>query len=155
MQDVWYPKVQQSYGVPLDTRHTYTKSDWQMLTAAIASDTSTRDMFIGNLYKYLTDGGNNHPLSDWYETVNGVDETTPVFENRAVVGGHMALVSIVTFPPAEEVVLISACSCLFLLQTRQTRALIHLLLFCRHRPPPPPPRPPRLHKRLRRQLGQE
>lgn len=30
MQSDFYPSVAMTYGVPLDTRHTYTKSDWEM-----------------------------------------------------------------------------------------------------------------------------
>jgi len=90
MQDAWYPTVAQSYGVPLDTRHTYTKSDWSIWTAAIATSTTTRDSFISSVYKYAADGESNQPLGDWYETTDGSVEG---FRARPVVGGHLALVS--------------------------------------------------------------
>ncbi|TFK55924.1 DUF1793-domain-containing protein [Heliocybe sulcata] len=90
MQDAWYPTVAQPYGVPLDTRHTYTKSDWSIWAAAIATSTTTRDLFISSVYKYAADGESSQPLGDWYETTDGSVEG---FRSRPVVGGHLALVS--------------------------------------------------------------
>ena len=43
MQSNFYPTVAQTYGVPLDTRDVYTKSDWEMWVAAISSP-STQSM---------------------------------------------------------------------------------------------------------------
>lgn len=84
-----------TYGIPLDTRHTYTKSDWQIWMAAALDSTSTtvRDTFITGVYAYLSAalGGNKEPTSDWYDTVSGVTEG---FRARPVVGGHLALVSL-------------------------------------------------------------
>ena len=37
MQSDWYHAVLQRYGLPLDSRHLYTKSDWQLFAAAVAS----------------------------------------------------------------------------------------------------------------------
>lgn len=98
-QTAWYSTVMTPYGVPLDTRHTYTKSDWQMWTAAIMTNTTVRDGFISGLYNFAQDGASNQPFADWYETSNGtVDNivSTGEIENfraRPVAGGHLALVS--------------------------------------------------------------
>jgi hypothetical protein len=83
--------LQDTYGVPLDTRHTYTKSDWESWTAAIMTNTTTRDMFIDSVYKYAADGESNQPLGDWYETLDG---TVYGFRARPVVGGHLALLAL-------------------------------------------------------------
>lgn len=37
MQSDWYHNVRQKYGLPLDSRHLYTKSDWQFFAAAVTS----------------------------------------------------------------------------------------------------------------------
>ncbi|KAF8974432.1 DUF1793-domain-containing protein [Flammula alnicola] len=76
----------QPFGVPLDTRHTYTKSDWEIWTAAIMSDTTARDLFISAVKKWASDGLSSQPLGDWYETTNGQPEG---FRARPVVGGHL------------------------------------------------------------------
>ncbi|KAF9057677.1 DUF1793-domain-containing protein [Panaeolus papilionaceus] len=86
MQTNWYKTVAQPFGVPLDTRHTYTKSDWEIWTAAIMTDTSTRDLFISSVKKWASDGLSSQPLGDWYETTNGTPEG---FRARPVVGGHL------------------------------------------------------------------
>ncbi|KAG2042315.1 hypothetical protein BDR03DRAFT_1006723 [Suillus americanus] len=91
MQTAWYATVVDTYGVPLDTRHTYTKSDWESWTAAIMTNTTTRDMFIDSVYKYAADGESNQPLGDWYETLNGA---VYGFRARPVVGGHLALLAL-------------------------------------------------------------
>ncbi|KAJ6569518.1 hypothetical protein B0H19DRAFT_697259 [Mycena capillaripes] len=87
-QTAWYKTVANKYGVPLDTRHTYTKSDWEVWTSAIVTDTSLRDLFISSLKGYLSNGLNNQAFPDWYDTITGVAEG---FRARPVVGGHLAL----------------------------------------------------------------
>lgn len=37
MQSDWYHNVNQKYGLPLDSRHLYTKSDWEFFAAAVTS----------------------------------------------------------------------------------------------------------------------
>ncbi|KAI0952144.1 hypothetical protein AcV7_008040 [Taiwanofungus camphoratus] len=91
MQTAWYPTVLESFGVPLDTRHTYTKSDWQSWTAAIMSSTAGRDMFVNSVYQYAADGLNSAPLSDYYWANNG---SVNGFRARPVVGGHLALLAL-------------------------------------------------------------
>lgn len=91
MQTAWYSSHANSFGVPLDTRHTYTKSDWSIWTAAIATTTAVRDLFIGAVHSYAADGKSAQPLGDWYETTDGSVEG---FRARPVVGGHLALLAL-------------------------------------------------------------
>ncbi|EIW80656.1 DUF1793-domain-containing protein [Coniophora puteana RWD-64-598 SS2] len=90
-QTAWYKGVINQYGAPLDTRHTYTKSDWQIWTAAFVTDNTVRDAMIDAVYAYIGDGQNNVPFSDWYDSVAG---TTSGFRARPVVGGHLALLAL-------------------------------------------------------------
>ncbi|PVH87153.1 glutaminase GtaA [Cadophora sp. DSE1049] len=91
MQSTFYPTVEQKYGVPLDTRHNYTKSDWEMWTAAIASD-STKKMFISDLAKWINETPTNKALTDWYDVQTG--DFGGGFTARPVVGGHFALLAL-------------------------------------------------------------
>ncbi|PIL37079.1 hypothetical protein GSI_00771 [Ganoderma sinense ZZ0214-1] len=88
LQTQWYSTHALDFGVPLDTRHTYTKSDWEIWTAALVTSDSVRDLFISSVHKYAADGESSQPLGDWYETSNGAVEG---FRARPVVGGHLAL----------------------------------------------------------------
>ncbi|EJF61169.1 hypothetical protein DICSQDRAFT_155261 [Dichomitus squalens LYAD-421 SS1] len=88
LQTQWYSSQAHDYGVPLDTRHTYTKSDWEIWTAGLVTSTEVRDLLISSVRKYAADGKNSHPLGDWYETADGSAEG---FRARPVVGGHLAL----------------------------------------------------------------
>ncbi|KAN0093963.1 DUF1793 domain containing protein [Hyaloscypha variabilis] len=58
MQSVFYATIEQKHGIPLDTRHYYTKSDWEMWAAAISSP-STRNMFIHDLAKWINETHTN------------------------------------------------------------------------------------------------
>ncbi|KLO07574.1 DUF1793-domain-containing protein [Schizopora paradoxa] len=88
LQTSWYKTVFNAFGVPLDTRHTYTKSDWENWTAALVTDATVRDMLVSAVRNYAADGLSSAPLGDWYETTNGGPEG---FRARPVVGGHLAL----------------------------------------------------------------
>lgn len=86
-QTAWYKTVTEPFGVPLDTRHTYTKSDWEIWTSAFMTDNETRNILISAVKSWASDGRSSQPLGDWYETVNGNPEG---FRARPVVGGHLA-----------------------------------------------------------------
>jgi len=88
LQTAWYANNINTYGVILDTRHTYTKSDWQILTASIVTSTATRDAMIAAEVGWASSGLNNAPLSDFYDTISGANQG---FRARPVVGGHLAL----------------------------------------------------------------
>ena len=73
MQSAWYPAVSQVFGVPLDSRHHYTKSDWEMWTAATC-EPSTRRLFVNGLAYWLNGTSSGVPFSDLYETVADGDQ---------------------------------------------------------------------------------
>ncbi|KAL0573009.1 hypothetical protein V5O48_008955 [Marasmius crinis-equi] len=91
MQTAWYKTVAGTFGVPLDTRHTYTKSDWEIWTAAIMTDNNMRDVLIKAVKAYVSGGTSSVPFSDWYETTDGKNQG---FRARPVVGGHLALLAL-------------------------------------------------------------
>ncbi|KAL1661466.1 hypothetical protein GGF50DRAFT_117933 [Schizophyllum commune] len=87
MQTAWYNKVKAQYGVALDTRHGYTKSDWEIWTSAWVTDNSVRDALIQGVYDWASSGLSDEPFGDWYETA---DLKADGFRARPVVGGHLA-----------------------------------------------------------------
>ncbi|KAJ8104989.1 hypothetical protein OPT61_g10452 [Boeremia exigua] len=91
MQSAFYPTVKEKYGVPLDTRNRYlTKSDWELFCAAIASE-ETRDMFIGDLARWVDETRTSRPFTDLYQTSDGTFPPGLEFKARPVVGGLFAL----------------------------------------------------------------
>lgn len=70
MQSNFYPTVEEPFGVPLDTRHTYTKGDWEVMTAATCQP-STRDMFLQKLANWIDVTPTNRALTDLYDTITG------------------------------------------------------------------------------------
>ena len=79
-----YLEKQQKYGLPLDNRKTYTKSDWILWCAAFADNSSDRAALIAPVYKFLRETPDRAPFSDWYDTVTAKREN---FINRTVQGG--------------------------------------------------------------------
>jgi len=53
-QSDWYPLVIQRFGLPLDSRHLYTKSDWQFFAAAVASR-KTREAIIDSVASWVNE----------------------------------------------------------------------------------------------------
>ncbi|KAK0860093.1 hypothetical protein LTS02_008753 [Friedmanniomyces endolithicus] len=97
MQSAFYPTVFNTYGVPLDTRHTYTKNDWELFCAAVASS-STKTQFISTIAKWLGETPTNFAFTDLYDTITGGYPSTPVFIARPAVGGMYSLLALNSAP---------------------------------------------------------
>ncbi|RDL33306.1 Glutaminase GtaA [Venustampulla echinocandica] len=93
MQSAFYPTIMGKYGVPLDTRHAYTKSDWEIFVAAVASQ-STKDMFLGKIASWISETPTNRAMTDLYEVPTGSFPGGLTFTARPVVGGFFALLAL-------------------------------------------------------------
>ena len=81
----YYLTRQNQYGLPLDIRKDYTKSDWIMWSAAMADDMKTFQKFVDPLYDYINQTPSRVPISDWHDT-----KTSRMigFKARSVIGGY-------------------------------------------------------------------
>ena len=79
-----YEKHMRPYGLPLDSRAGYTKSDWLVWTASLANDRERFEKFIEPLWKAYNYSYSRVPLTDWYDTVTA---NKVGFQNRTVIGG--------------------------------------------------------------------
>ncbi|KAB5554833.1 hypothetical protein GE09DRAFT_141790 [Coniochaeta sp. 2T2.1] len=94
MQSAFYPTVALDYGVPLDTRHTWTKSDWEMFAAAVSSP-ETKTMFITKLAKWIGSTSTQLAMTDLFDAgTGGWPEGGPQFKARPVMGGSCALLAL-------------------------------------------------------------
>ena len=83
--EVNYYKTQiNKYGVPLDSRSDYTKSDWQMWSTILCDDKEYTDMIVSAMLRMLADTPDRIPFSDWYYTSTAIQRG---FQNRSVQGG--------------------------------------------------------------------
>lgn len=81
----YYLTRQNQYGLPLDCRKDYTKSDWIMWTAAMAETDKDFQKFVDPLYKYINETESRVPISDWHDTKTGL---MTGFKARSVIGGY-------------------------------------------------------------------
>ena len=85
--DLYLTKLNR-YGVPLDSRKDYSKSDWLMWAASLTDDIEKKKKLIHALDTYLKETPDRIPFSDWYDTVTG---KSVGFQNRTVQGGCFIL----------------------------------------------------------------
>ena len=81
----YYLTKVESYGIPLDNRERYTKSDWEMWTACLADSQDDFIRIADLVWEFADKTKNRVPFSDWY-WVNSGDYQ--IFHGRSVLGGH-------------------------------------------------------------------
>lgn len=79
----YLPRINE-YGLPLDSRADYTKSDWTMWVASMTDDPAVFAALAAPMAKYLKESASRVPFSDWYDTKTGLSER---FIARSVQGG--------------------------------------------------------------------
>ncbi len=91
-----YRRRTDAYGLPLDNRMPYTKSDWLIWTATLAENRDTFEEMVEPLWDAYNSMLSRVPATDWYYTVTGQhknyfsksENVDKSFRNRTVVGGH-------------------------------------------------------------------
>jgi hypothetical protein len=88
----WYRVHTNTYGLPLDIRHTYTKADWEMWTAGwLADHADVRALLVESLYEFANTTPSRLPMTDWYDTES---DRQSGFLARPVVGGFFSLLAL-------------------------------------------------------------
>ena len=72
------------YGLPLDGRADYTKIDWSLWTATLASNPEQFNALVDPIFLWMSETPDRVPLTDWYDTKTGKKVG---FQARSVVGG--------------------------------------------------------------------
>lgn len=96
MESTYYPTIRKQGGVALDNRQWWAKSEWNIWCAGTSND-STRDMFIDDIWTFISNGKNTWPFSDrWVVSPNRgkVVGTEFALRARPTVGGHFALLAL-------------------------------------------------------------
>lgn len=80
----FYRTKLEPYGLPLDSRREWTKLDWCVWSACLATDRKDFDALIAPVVRFADETEDRVPLSDWYDAKTAEQEG---FQARSVVGG--------------------------------------------------------------------
>ena len=80
----YYIKNQNKYGAPLDSRETYTKTDWVVWSASLADKKEDFEALITPIWDFVNESESRVPFTDWYDTITCKQIG---FQNRSVLGG--------------------------------------------------------------------
>ena len=80
----YYIKKQNKYGVPLDSRETYTKTDWIVWSASLSNSKEDFEALIAPIWDFINESESRVPFTDWYDTITCKQIG---FQNRSVLGG--------------------------------------------------------------------
>jgi Domain of unknown function (DUF4965)/Domain of unknown function (DUF5127)/Domain of unknown function (DUF1793)/Domain of unknown function (DUF4964) len=80
----FYESHLNQFGLPLDSRKSYTKLDWEVWAATLAEDRKDFDVLIAPLGRFINESPSRVPLTDFYGTTDGKQQG---FQARSVVGG--------------------------------------------------------------------
>ncbi len=84
-QEIAYYKTHlNAFGLPLDNRATYTKLDWSVWSATLASNPADFQTLVHPIFVFLNQTPDRVPMTDWYDTVSA---RKVGFQARSVVGG--------------------------------------------------------------------
>ncbi len=81
----YYKGVQNTWGLPLDSRATFTKTDWIIWTATMAESQQDFDALVDPVWKFMNETVNRVPMTDWPFTDK---PNRRGFKARSVVGGY-------------------------------------------------------------------
>ena len=82
-----YRKRRERFGLPLDSRESYTKLDWEIWTACLTGVRKDLEDMLEPIAAWLDAAPARVPLSDWYDTKTGLQPHDHGFFGRSVVGG--------------------------------------------------------------------
>ena len=80
----YYKTKLNRFGLPLDNRAGYTKTDWEVWTATLASDRADFDALMAPVYRFVDNTPQRVPLTDWYQVHSARMQG---FQARPVIGG--------------------------------------------------------------------
>jgi hypothetical protein len=98
----WYASQAQPFGIILDPRNSYTKTDWTLWAAGAVDDPSLQKTLVDSVYAFATTSSARVPFGDWYCVQNGPnasDNSMCVagawkgFQARPVQGGMFSLLA--------------------------------------------------------------
>ena len=75
----------QPFGMPLDNRAAYTKSDWLIWTGTLYGTREEFERFVAPMWQAFHTTPARVPMTDWYWTHTGLDKT---YESRSYNGKH-------------------------------------------------------------------